>query len=235
MKIFAISDLHLCISGAKPMEIFGDGWLGYLDKIKEDWNSKVSDDDIVLVAGDISWAMKLEEAEQDLKFFENLKGIKVLIRGNHDYWWQSITNVRCSLPKNVYALQNDAIKFGNYVICGTRGWGIPADDFIDAQDEKIFKREALRIDMALSSAKRLCEEGDEIICMVHYPPFNHSKKFSEYIGLMKKYDVKTCVFGHIHSHKGNYNLYEKLFGIDFYLTSCDLLQNKLVEITKKEI
>ena len=230
MNIYAISDLHLCISGAKPMEIFGDGWSNYLEKIKEDWNSKVSDDDIVLIAGDISWAMKLEEAKLDLKYFEELKGTKVLIRGNHDYWWQSISNVRSALPTNTYALQNDAIKFGKYVICGTRGWNVPDSAFEDEQDEKIYKREYLRIDMALSSAKRLCEDGDQIICMLHYPPYNHNKEYSDYVGLMQKYDAKICVFGHIHSHKGNYNLYENLYGIDCYLTSCDLIQNKLVKI-----
>ena len=231
MKIFAISDLHLCLSGAKPMEIFGDGWSGYLEKIKADWNDKVCDDDIVLVAGDISWAMKLEEAKIDLKYFDELKGKKILIKGNHDYWWQSISNVRLALGDNMFALQNDAIKFDNYIFCGTRGWNVPDEDFDSEQDEKIYKRELLRLEMALESAKRLYQDGDTIICMLHYPPYNHSKICSEFVTLLQKYNAKVCVFGHIHSHKGNYNLYENLFGIDFYLTSCDLVQNKLVKIT----
>lgn len=227
MKIYAISDFHLCISGAKPMEIFGDGWSNYLEKIKNDWLEKVHDDDVVLIAGDISWAMKLDEAKEDIKFFDDLPGSKVFIRGNHDYWWQAISSVRSALRQNSYALQNDAIKFGNVIICGTRGWTIPEKDFKDAQDEKIYKREYLRLEMALKSAKDLQEEGDVIICMLHYPPFSQSKKQSEYVDLLLKYGVKACVFGHIHSNIGKYKLYENLFGIDFYLTSCDLLSNKL--------
>ena len=230
MKIFAISDLHLCISGAKPMEIFGDGWSGYLEKIKSDWNSKVGDDDIVLVAGDISWAMKLEEAKLDIKYFDDLKGKKIFVRGNHDYWWQSISNVRRELGDNMYALQNDAIKIDKYIFCGTRGWNVPENGFLDEQDEKIYKREVLRLEMALDCAKRLYEDGDTIICMLHYPPFNHNKVCSDFVSLMQKYNAKICVFGHIHSHKGNYNIYENLHGIDFYLTSCDLTENKLVKI-----
>lgn len=233
MKIFAISDLHLCISGAKPMEIFGDGWANYLEKIKLDWNNKVSDNDVVVVAGDISWAMKLEDAKKDLCYFDELKGQKVLIRGNHDYWWQGISNVRHELPTGCYALQNDAVKIENVIFCGTRGWTIPETNFSNEQDEKIYKREILRLEMALQSAKRLYEDGDEIICILHYPPFNSKKQSNEIIELLKKYNVKNCIFGHIHSYKGKYNLYEKLFDINFYLTSCDLLKNTLVQIDIK--
>lgn len=231
MKVFAISDLHLCISGAKPMEIFGDGWQNYQEKIKEDWNNKVNDEDVVLISGDISWAMKLSEAEKDLEYFDNLKGKKIFIRGNHDYWWQSITSVRQSLPYACFALQNDAIKIGNYIFCGTRGWTVPETKFLDEHDEKIYKREVLRLEMALMGAKRLCEDNDnKIICMLHYPPYNSKKENSEFTDLLKKYNVYACVFGHIHSHMGKYKLYENIFDIDFYLTSCDLTKNKLIEI-----
>lgn len=227
MKVYAISDFHLCISGAKPMEIFGDGWKNYLENIKADWLQKVTDEDVVLIAGDISWAMKLDEAKRDLVYFDDLPGKKVFIRGNHDYWWQSISKVRQALNENSYALQNDAIKFENVIICGTRGWTVPDKEFKDAQDEKIYNRELLRLEMALKSAKDLQKEGDGIICMIHYPPYLQSKQKSEFVELLIKFGVKACVFGHIHSNIGKYKLYENLFGIDFYLTSCDLTMNKL--------
>ena len=230
MKVFAISDLHLCISGAKPMEIFGDGWSNYQEKIKADWNNKVEEDDVVLICGDISWAMKIDEAIKDFSFFENLKGNKIFIRGNHDYWWQAISSVRSILPYKGYALQNDAVKHDKYVFCGTRGWIVPEDKGLSADDEKIYKRELIRLDMALSSAKRLQQEGDKLICMLHYPPYNANKEFNEMIGLLQKYGVDACVFGHIHSHIGKYKIHENLFGIDFYLTSCDLLKNSLLQI-----
>ena len=230
MKIFAISDLHLCISGAKPMEIFGDGWSNYQEKIKSDWINKVSDDDIVLISGDISWAMKIEEASKDFEFFNNLKGKKVFIRGNHDYWWQAISTVRNNLPKDCFALQNDAIKIGNYIFCGTRGWTVPENNILNDEDRKIYNRELIRLDMSLSAAKRLYEDGDTIICMIHYPPVNQNKEYNDIVKLLKDYNVTTCVFGHIHSHIGKYKKYENIFGINFYLTSCDLLKNELLQI-----
>ncbi len=227
MKVFAISDLHLCISGAKPMEIFGDGWSNYLENIKNDWLKKVSSDDVVLIAGDISWAMKIDEARLDLKYFEQLPGKKIFIRGNHDYWWQSIKGVRQAIGEKNYALQNDAVKIEDVIVCGTRGWTVPDKDFKDAQDEKIYKRELIRLEMALTSAKRLQKDNEKIICMLHYPPFSQNKQKSDFISLLEKYGVKVCVFGHIHCNIGKYKLHENLFGIDFYLTSCDLTSNKL--------
>ena len=155
MKIWAISDLHLSFGANKPMDVFGGNWENYLDKIKEDWADKVSDDDIVLIAGDISWAMKLEETKADFEFLGALKGKKIIIRGNHDYWWASISNVRSVLPANVFAIQNDAIKFDDVIICGTRGWTVPENDFETAQDEKIYKRELIRLELTLKSAKKL--------------------------------------------------------------------------------
>lgn len=231
MKVFAISDFHLCISGAKPMEIFGNGWKNYKEEIAKDWKEKVCDSDVVLICGDISWAMKLDEAKLDLNYFEDLPGTKIFIRGNHDYWWQSISNVRNILPRNSFALQNDAVKIGNYVFCGTRGWQAPEKGISQtSEDEKIYKREVIRLDMALSAAKRLYQDGDKIVCMLHYPPFNQQKENNEIISLLTKFDVKYCVFGHIHSYIGKYKIEEELGSIKYFLTSCDLLKNKLIEI-----
>ena len=232
MKVYAISDFHLCNSGEKPMEIFGGDWTDYQEKIKQDWKDKVKEEDVVVICGDISWAMKLETAKNDLKYFDDLKGYKIFIRGNHDYWWQSISAVRNSLPNNSFALQNDAIKIGKYIFCGTRGWTVPEKQFATSEDKKIYNRELIRLKMALESAKHLKTNGEIIICMLHYPPYNSNKENNEIIKLLQEYNVDFCIFGHIHACLGKYKLYEKLFGINFYLTSCDLLKNKLVEITK---
>ena len=159
MQIYAISDLHLSLCGDKPMDIFGDKWGGYLEKIEKDWNEKVCDDDVVLLPGDLSWAMKLENAVTDFKYIENLKGTKIIVRGNHDYWWQSISRVREAVPKNVIALQNDAVKIGKYVFCGSRGWVVEGSPDFSEQDKKLYLREAERFNLALKSAEKLREEG----------------------------------------------------------------------------
>ena len=127
MKIYAISDLHLDVNNTKPMDIFGPVWQNSLEKIQQDWNNKVTEDDVVILAGDYSWAMKLEEVVPDFELLNRLKGTKIIIRGNHDFWWSSISRVREKLPQKTYALQNDAIKLGNYIFCGNRGWTIPED------------------------------------------------------------------------------------------------------------
>lgn len=229
-KVYAISDLHLCISGAKPMEIFGQKWDNYLDKIKTDWQSKVSDEDIVLIAGDISWAMKLEEAKKDLAFFACLKGKKIIIRGNHDYWWQSISKVRNVLPENTFAIQNDAIKIDNFIFAGTRGWTIPEKEFTSDEDKKIYDRELIRLEMALKNAQNLKTNDEEIIALIHYPPFNSKLAQSDFTNLFAKYGVKKVVYGHLH---GQYNNKKEHFidGVTYFLTSCDQVDNTLVEIS----
>ncbi|MDY2695600.1 MAG: metallophosphoesterase [Eubacteriales bacterium] len=232
MKIFAISDLHLCLSGAKPMDIFGATWENYLSLIKEDWNAKVSNEDYVLMAGDMSWALKLEEATKDLEYLNSLKGHKIIIRGNHDYWWKSISALRKELPNNIYPLQNDAIKIGNYIIAGTRGWNVPEKNkpFTD-EDVKLYNREVLRLELSLEFAKKLkTEENDVIIAMIHYPPFNSLFEESEFTKLFEKYDVKKVIYGHLHGKSSRSVLQTNKNGIDYYLTSCDKLNNKLVRI-----
>lgn len=229
MKIYAISDLHLSISTDKSMEVFGGAWENYLTEIKKDWKEKVSEEDLVLIAGDISWAMKLQEFEKDLTFFEDLPGKKVIIRGNHDYWWKSISGVRNALKPNMYALQNDAIKFDNVIICGTRGWTV-CDKSSSDEDKKIYKRELIRLELALKSATSLKQEGDKIIVMLHYPPYLPNSDRNEMIDLIDKYDVASVVFGHVHYSIFGYNFVKIINNKKYYLTSCDLVNNKLVEI-----
>ena len=228
MKIYAISDLHLSISTPKPMSIFGAIWDNYTEEIEKDWNEKVNDDDVVLLAGDFSWAMYLEDAVKDYDYLNRLKGRKVMIRGNHDYWWQSISAVRNSAPENIYFLQNDCVRFENILICGTRGWAVPEQNYVQTEEDlKIYKRELIRLELALQSAKKMYKEGDILIAMIHYPPFNSSLDSSDYTQLMEKYGVNICVFGHLHGNKIRSKLEYSKNGIQYYLTSCDRLGNKL--------
>lgn len=230
MKVYAISDLHLPFSTNKPMEIFGSAWDNYLEKIKKDWKNKVKENDIVLIAGDISWAMKLEDFQKDLDYFNDLPGKIVIIRGNHDYWWSSKTKIKSVLPKNIQIIQSDAIKIENYIFCGTRGWDISSRNKTE-QDKKIFARELIRLELALKEAKNLATSTDDkIVVMLHYPPFLANNKDTEITKILKKYDIKTVIFGHIHSDFNGYKLYEKINDIEYFLTSCDLLENNLVQI-----
>ncbi len=232
MKVYAISDLHLSINSNKPMNIFGPVWDGYLEKIEESWKEKgVTDDDIVLIAGDLSWAMKLNDAIADLEYISKMgKGKKVVIRGNHDYWWSSISALRGVLPYGMYALQNDAVKIGDYIICGTRGWTVPEVAHKTPEDEKIYKREVIRLELSLQDAKRLQTNNETIICMMHYPPFNSKLEDSDYTQLFEKYGISTVVYGHLHSYDKKQKLVVTKNGVTYYLTSCDLVNNQLIRI-----
>ena len=230
MKIFAISDLHISTNTNKPMDVFGGNWVGYLEKIYAEWESKVSDDDLVLIAGDISWAMSIDDAVKDISTFAALKGKKIIIKGNHDYWWSGIGKVRDSLPESIYALQNDSVKIGDVVICGSRGWTVPgAPDFTE-QDMKLYKRETERLKLSLSSAKKLAENGEKIIAMIHYPPFNVRRESSAYTDIFEEFGVDSVIYGHLHGKDVRADKFLIKNGIKYYLTSCDLVDNKLTEI-----
>ena len=230
MKVFAISDLHLSINSPKPMDIFGPVWEGYLESIVDNWNDRVCDDDVVLIPGDISWAMRLREAIPDLQFLGCLKGHKVIIKGNHDYWWSAIGEVRNNLPEKVYAIQNDALRIGNIVVCGSRGWTVADGEVQDPQDEKLFRRELIRMELSLKSMNQMRQKEDTSIVLTHFPPFNYRVEDNEMLRLFEKYNVDIVVFGHLHSYDKNQKLYFEKNGIKYYLTSCDLRDNKLVEI-----
>ena len=230
MKIYAISDLHLSLCGDKPMDIFGEKWGGYLEKIEYDWNSKVSETDVVLISGDISWAMQLENALIDLEFLNKLKGTKIIIRGNHDYWLQSISRLREKLPSNVIALQNDAVKIGDYVFCGSRGWAVEGSPEFTEQDVKLYNRETERFRLALKNAENLRLNGEKLIALIHYPPFNIRRENSNFTALFEEFKVDKVVYGHLHGKdaKPYYRINKN--GIEYILASCDLVDNKLVEV-----
>lgn len=230
MKIYSISDLHLDIYNNKPMDIFGPVWHGHTDKIVASWNENVTDEDVVILAGDYSWAMKIEDVERDFEFLSKLKGKKIIIRGNHDYWWSSLSKVRAILPDNTYALQNDAIKIGEYIFCGNRGWIIPEGKFDTAENRKIYDREVIRLRLSLDSAKKLQTNNEKIIFITHYPPFNNKIESSAYTRMLEEYGVYKVIFGHLHGYVNPKMIKNNINGIDYYLTSCDAVKNQLVEI-----
>lgn len=230
MKVFAISDLHMSINSNKPMNIFGPVWEGYLDKIEQDWREKIGPDDVVLLAGDLSWAMRLEEAIADLNYISKWPGQKVILKGNHDYWWSSISGVRSVLPPNMYAIQNDVVRIGHLLLCGTRGWTVPDGEHKTPEDEKIFKREVLRLELSLQAMQRLKQDDDVVIGMMHYPPFTYKGEDSEFTKLFEKYGVRKVVYGHLHAYDHNQNYKLEKNGVTYYLTSCDLVKNQLIFI-----
>ena len=232
MKIFAISDLHLSEACNKPMDIFGGNWENYQQKIQENWKSLISENDLVLIAGDISWAMKLEEAKPDLVWIDKLPGKKIIIKGNHEYWWKSISSVREILPESIMAIQNDSIKIGNYIICGTRGWVVPEKNKeLSNEDLKIYKREVERLKLTLRTAQTQKKDGDKIIAMMHFPPKNSDGEDSEFTKLFEEFGVDIVVFGHLHGYT-NCELLSEKNNIKYYFTSCDHINNKPVLIVE---
>ena len=230
MKIYSLSDFHLSINRPKPMNIFGKVWDNYLDEIKAECD-KLTDDDVLLIAGDISWAMTPIEAKPDLEFIGSLKGKKIIIRGNHDYWWKSISAVRSILPNGVYALQHDCIKIENVIFTGSRGWSTPEKGTVmpDA-DKKIYDRELLRFGIGLSEAAKIRGDGDALVVLCHYPPFNSSFDSTPFTDLFSQHKANAVVYGHLHGQ--NVKTCKKITvgEVDYYLTSCDLVRNKLVTI-----
>ena len=232
MNVFAISDFHLSINNPKPMNIFGPVWDGYLESIEKSWSENVGEEDIVLIAGDLSWAMNLEEAKSDIDYLDRFSGHKVLVKGNHDYWWKSITAVRASLPPKTYAVQNDAVRIGNKVICGSRLWATPEPNKQQSpEDKKIYDREVLRLRMSLEYAKKLMEEGDELYVMTHYPPFNSTFRSTPFTDVISEFAPKAVVYGHLHGSGSRAEKEVTIGGVKYYLTSCDLVGNRLIKVS----
>lgn len=228
MHVYAISDPHLSFTEDKPMSVFGAVWENHWDEITADWKAKVQSDDVVLIAGDISWAMYLQDAVKDLELIGALPGTKILIRGNHDYWWSGISKVRAVLPDGTYCLQNDALKIGKYVFAGSRGWSVPETGAAQsAEDAKIFEREIIRMEMSLTAADKLREEGDKLIAMIHYPPFNSRYENSPFTELFRRFGVNKVVYGHLHGVESRTELVRVKHGTEYLLTSCDKLGNVL--------
>ncbi len=240
MSIYAIGDLHLSLNREKPMDIFGGNWKNHEQKIKENWKNTVQDNDLVILPGDFSWEMHLKDMYNDFAYLNELPGKKLLLKGNHDYWWTTLAKMREFLQENKFEnidfVYNNSYLFEDKIIAGTRGWALNDTE----NSDKMNHREEERLKLSLQSG--VDNFGDkEIICIMHYPPIieenkndanNQSKnlKVSNYVQIMKDYNVKTCLYGHLHgeSHK---EAFEGIIeGINFKLVSSDYLDFKLYKV-----
>ncbi len=225
MAVFAIADLHLPAQ-QKPMDIFGEHWKDHFQRVRQDWVDRVMGDDLVLLPGDFSWAMRLEDAMEDLGSVGALPGKKLLLRGNHDYWWSSIGRVRRALPEGMFALQNDSLSWGGRLYAGTRGWTLPGADS-SADDLRIYQRERLRLEMSLRHARRTDADAP-ITAMLHYPPLTDEEPgFSD---LLEAYGVQDCVYGHLHGAAIYGAVRGERRGVRYHQVSCDGLDFKLYKL-----
>ena len=223
-RIFAIGDLHLSLSVEnKAMDVFGPGWANHVARLKEGWQDTVGEEDLVLVPGDISWGLRLEEALADLDFIHGLKGTKILLRGNHDYWWTGYSKVKSILPPSVKAVQNGALLWNGVIVGGTRGWNTPlSPDFSESKDRKIFEREKLRLGLSLRAMDDMA--GRLRVVMLHYPPFNEKGEPTDFADMLRGHGVDHAVYGHLHGRSclgGFEGSYE---GTEYHLTSADHLK-----------
>ena len=228
MALYAIGDLHLSSNSDKPMDVFGSHWLFHHEKIRSSWLCNVDSEDTVLIAGDISWAMRLQEAKGDLNWIAELPGNKILIRGNHDYWWCSISKLNKLYP-NMDFIQNNYFEYNSYAICGTRGWISPNNNRFTDEDSKIYMREVGRLELSLKAATKAGNK--KIIAMLHYPPTNDQLEPSLFTELLESYNVEQVVYGHLHGIDSYAaGLRGQHRGINYHLVSCDYLDFNLLKI-----
>ncbi len=225
MRVFALGDLHLSFSVCKPMDRFGPLWEQHTEKIETAWQETVTDDDLVLIPGDISWAMRLEEVLADLSFIGRLNGKKAMIRGNHDYWWNSLTKLRSILPNSVYALQCDALQMGCFSVGGTRLWDLEQSS-TTAEGKKIYDREMIRLMLSLDRM----DKNSKRIVMTHYPPFDAAHPDAPAVEILEQYGIGHVVYGHLHgkAHKAAFNGDRN--GVDYRLVSADYLDFRPLQI-----
>lgn len=224
MNIYAIGDLHLSFDERiqKPMDIFGGRWVHHDVKLKENWEKTIKEDDYVILAGDISWGLRLDEALADFEWIHHLPGKKIITKGNHDLWWSSISKLN-KLYDDITFLQNTTYMIEDKIaICGTRGWICPGTDGFDGHDRKIFDREVLRLKLSLDEAKK--KNPEYIIGVLHYPPTNDKFQPSAFTDLMAEYGVRKCVYGHLHGQEAFKNGFKGVLnGVSYSLVSLDYL------------
>lgn len=228
MSVYAIGDLHLSLDERieKPMDVFGDLWLDHCERLKEYWLETISEDDTVIIPGDVSWGLRLDEAMADLTWIHDLPGNKVITKGNHDLWWTAITKLN-QLFDDVVFLQNHSymVPGTKVCICGTRGWICPGTTDFDDHDQKIFDREMLRLRFSLEEARQMGAE--EMIAALHYPPTNDKMQVSGFTEILTEFGVKTCVYGHLHGSDAFKNgIKGVLNGVEYKLVSLDYLDCK---------
>lgn len=232
MSVYVISDLHLSFfPGAdKPMDVFGPRWFNHAQRLEDNWRQRIGEEDTVIIPGDISWALKLEEARYDLDWLAALPGSKVLLKGNHDLWWNGITRLN-RMYDNMCFLQNDHIRVENCCICGSRGWLTPDSEDFGPQDEKIYRRELLRLESSLDSGARAVRRemaagaGEvKLLAVMHYPPVSDIHHFSGFQQLFEDYGVKDVYYGHIHGEEAFRGRIEgQVHGVNYHLVSLDFL------------
>lgn len=227
MSLFAIADTHLSLASDKPMDIFG-GWENYVERLTDNWNALVKNDDTVVIAGDISWAMNLEQTKTDFSYLNNLPGRKIIMKGNHDYWWTTMTKMNNFLSEQNFntleILHNNCCQYEEYGICGTRGWiNEPNVEF----DAKVLAREAQRLETSIKAA--LAKELKPIV-FLHYPPIYAGSCNYDILDVLYKYKIRDCYYGHLHGKSCDYAINGERDGINFRLISCDFLQFKPIKI-----
>ncbi|MDO4175170.1 MAG: metallophosphoesterase [Eubacteriales bacterium] len=224
MALYTIADLHLSIGVQKPMDVFGGRWQGYMEKIERNWRAVISPEDTVVIGGDISWGLNLDQSLPDFQLLSDLPGKKIIGKGNHDLWWCTVRKMKRFFEenqiKNIDFLFNNCFIYDNIGICGTRGWFFE-ENFKECHDEKIFRRELIRLETSLRAAQ--AQGVEEIICFLHYPPIYANFRCGEIIALLQKYGVKQCVYGHLHSDSLRYAVTGVQEGIDFRLVSGDYI------------
>ncbi|MBQ2308502.1 MAG: metallophosphoesterase [Clostridia bacterium] len=232
MAVFVIADLHLdTVTNEKSMEIFGNRWQSYIEKLHKNWTRVVSDDDTVIIPGDISWALTTEDALADLKWIDALPGKKIIMKGNHDFWWSTLSKMRRFFCENcinsIDILYNNALEVENYIVAGSRGWfvdkSVQPSKSVSADYDKIVNREVIRLKLSLDEAKKLSEgTGKEIIAFFHFPPVWSDFECIEILETLKEYNVSRCYFGHIHGCYAQGGVF-KWENIEFRMISADFL------------
>jgi predicted phosphohydrolase len=221
MALFAIADLHLSLGEDKPMDIF-HGWNDYVNRLKNNWLKIVTDDDTVMIAGDISWAMKLEETFTDFKWIDDLPGKKIFLKGNHDYWWGTKSKTDKFLSENnlnsISILFNNAYEVDEYALCGTRGWFL---ENYTPEDIRVLNREVGRLKTSIECA---IKTGKKPVVFLHYPPYYNRIECKEIFDVLLEYNIEKCYYGHIHGAKNIRNAFEGNYkGVELKLISCDRL------------
>lgn len=223
--IWAIGDLHLDHSGDKPMDIFGDHWMNHEEKIFRYWEENIQENDIVLLVGDFSWALKLKDAIFDLEKIDVLPGKKFFIKGNHDYWWSSLAKMNNLGFKSLHFVHNNGFAVDGIGICGTRGWSDIDSNGFDEQDEKIYKRELARLQTSINQVKEMREEGkvERILAMIHYPPFSSKGEPNDFAKMLEDNQVDYCYYGHLHGVGHRYVVEGNFGGVEYRCVASDYI------------
>jgi uncharacterized protein len=228
MALYAIGDFHLALGGDKPMDVFGEKWAGHAEKLKQNF-AALNDSDVSVICGDLSWAMSIEEAKEDFLFINALPGKKIILKGNHDYWWSTAAKAKRFFNENgidtIDILNNNSFEYGEYSLCGTRGWFYEEEKGVE-HDKKIMRREIMRLETSLESA------GDrKKLVFLHYPPVYMNYECPEILELLKKHEVRLCCYGHIHGKACRYAFNGWKNGTEYKLVSADFVDFKPIKLS----